>query len=958
MLIISQSTYDQTMASKTAEMARKRQAAVPGLQNQMSAEAAARQQQAQAQAQVQQQMLMTQNAAIQAQLAARGMGQPGQQGFQHLRGPMQASQIPQQPQQMGMGTPGLQPPQQNQPPFMMNMQQRPVGSLQDRLNSLPPQQRMSIVEAANKAFAGQTEEQRQNARNLVQTRFSPQQLDEFRAQNQDPLMLHYQNQALLRAMQRGNMTMMRQQQAMGANATPAQAAMLQQQQQQLHQQQQRQQQLQQQQKQQMAMNPAMMNNLGLQPGMPGGQLFGPNMETIINEQKAGLLAEQSGQMVVPASNGANRNSTPQPMGGVGPQNMPNGQPGPNQQPRPPQMGQPFNLSQVKMNQAAAQSAAQSKAQAAAQQMQGQPGGLGGPASTSQSPAMNTLTAPMSQPPVAMGGMGQVNGARFGQGNPAMGQGLDQRFNHQANTRPISMSGNVNINSLNQMLSAMPADKRPNVSAMPPDKLRELMASWEQQQRNAMANGLMPQQPGPGQPQMGQMGNQFGGNPQQASNSNMPPNMQQAMMQSEMVRRRVSAATAQALAANPQAQVMMDSMDVPPNVLNGLMQSGLPPDVKKWGQLKAWMQGNPLTPQLQQQLHGFQVQQFRALMERRQAAAAAGPNGAPGGGPQQQQQQQQQQATPGQHVQQNLPNLPPGFRFPPQAMHVTPAEIQSLRNDPRYAAQDDQTLYKFAVRIKQEQFVRRFQMERLRKQQQEVQQQQLGVGNPPGASHLQQGGSAPQATATQPDMTNAAHAPASRQSGQKPATTNIEATTAGGQNNSNNNANKTAQNRPAPPNPSPATASKNLKRPIPDDVVEASNATNAANQQPNSQAAARPVGPQPTPEQMASWTPEQRQKWEQWQRRQQQDQEEMKRVSELFRTINSEELAANRDMKAVQMSAEERRDIETKLPKLVSDVYKFTRLLPKWYMITHDDHRTRLFFRMVSHYDSACRETLC
>jgi hypothetical protein len=112
-----------------------------------------------------------------------------------------------------------------------------------------------------------------------------------------------------------------------------------------------------------------------------------------------------------------------------------------------------------------------------------------------------------------------------------------------------------------------------------------------------------------------------------------------------------------------------------------------------------------------------------------------------------------------------------------------------------------------------------------------------------------------------------------------------------------------------------------------------------------------MGGQPTAEMMASWTPEQRQKWEQYQRQRQAmlqpSPEEHKRYTDYFKQVNSEETLTNRDMPEIQMSAEERQDIEAKLPKLVSDMQKVSRGLTRWYWITHDDHRTRLFFRMVS-----------
>src|SRR4051794_38712569 len=105
------------MQAKVAEIVKKREANAPGLQNQLNADAA---RQAHAQAQQQQQMM------LQATMAARGMGQPSQHGYQHLQHQMQASPIPQTPQQlgMGMGNPGMQQTPSAQPQFQIPMQQQ------------------------------------------------------------------------------------------------------------------------------------------------------------------------------------------------------------------------------------------------------------------------------------------------------------------------------------------------------------------------------------------------------------------------------------------------------------------------------------------------------------------------------------------------------------------------------------------------------------------------------------------------------------------------------------------------------------------------------------------------------------------------------------------------------------------------------------------------------------------
>jgi hypothetical protein len=281
------------------------------------------------------------------------------------------------------------------------------------------------------------------------------------------------------------------------------------------------------------------------------------------------------------------------------------------------------------------------------------------------------------------------------------------------------------------------------------------------------------------------------------------------------------------------------------------------------------------------------------------------------------------------------------------MQVSAAEIGSLQADPRYAGQDHQTLYKIAVKQKQELFIRRFQMERQRKHQ-EQQAHQLGIQNPPGS--LQQ-----QTAMTQPEMMGVPNPTASQPPAQKPAMAVSEPTQTGAKNNNNNsNAAKAPQNRPAPPNPSPATAPKNLKRATPDDVPEVSAANNAANQRPNPQPVARPPGQgaQPTPEMTANWSPEQWVRWEQHQRRQgmvgQPTPEELSRLSERLRAINHEEAMANKTpLPELAMPPEERQDMASKLPKLALDMAKVARFLPRWFWIMRDDQRARLFFRAVS-----------
>jgi hypothetical protein len=816
---------------------------------------------------------------------------------------------------------------------------------------------MRVNELATRTFQDASDEMKAQMRASVEKLMSPQQFHQIRQQQKDPALYYCQQMAtkqLLHAQQRARMAQQQQrqqqqQQGMGPNPNVSQPAM----QMQLQQLQQQQQQLQQQ-KQQMAMNAGMMNGLGVQGGgLPAGQVFTNISENIVNEQKAGFLAEQAGQMVVPVSNGAGRNATPQPMGSIGGQNMSSGgqlgaaqqsRPGPV---RPPQMGQPFNLSQAKMEQAAAQSAAQSKAQATARQMQGQPGGLGGPAPASQSPAMNTLTAPMNQPPVAANG----------QGNPAMGQMLDKRFNHQANTRPISMSGNININGplYHQFMNAVPPQQRQTFMSMPPERLREIITKWEQ------SNGMNRPGQAMNQAQMGQMNNNhFAGvgaggagvglpQQQQQGNPNMvTPGVQQAMMQQAGL-----AARAQ-MASNPRnlppAVAVMNSMQIPDTVRHQLLQGRLPMEIQKWGDLiDKWLPHQNLPPQVRQSLEATRNAQFRDWVATRQAAQAAAASGQLPMGAQQQQQQQlqrQQAGGPAQPSQLPMGKIPPNF-FPPHILQVTPQELQNFRQQPALAHLSNEDLSTQVLQLKQRTYVRNFQMAQEQQQQQRQQQmhqlQQAGLANMPGTLHQQNSNpvvpqpemmmKAPPATAAQPP------APAPPQA-QKPMTANAEPAATGAKN--NNNAARALQNRAAPPNPSPAPAPKNLKRPLSEvnDAPEVPTANAANNQRPNTQPATRPVGTgptAPTQEQINSMGPEQRQRYRQFLF--------VKMLQETQQEVVKEMPASFPD---IAMSAEEKQamgpsiiDVFIKLEKTRAALIRFPWGTPE------GKERVRQFFKHVS-----------
>lgn len=396
--------------------------------------------------------------------------------------------------------------------------------------------------------------------------------------------------------------------------------------------------------------------------------------------------------------------------------------------------------------------------------------------------------------------------------------------------------------------------------------------------------------------------------------------------------------------SPQAaQQMMDSMDLPPQVLSQL-RAVLPPELKKWSQLKAWLPNSNLAPPVnQRQLLNLQAQQFRQVLERREIPPAGQQLMVPGG--------PQPPSGPPQPVQQVV-TLPNGVPIPPQVLQVTQQDFDTIRGNPRFASFDNTSLMRIAVRMKQEQFIKRWQQAQLQSQQpRQPHQQQFPASNPIGSLHQPHPGPAPPPPVPQPEMVNAPQFSVPQRALHKPTPTVADASSGGPKSNNNNNNNRAPQNppqnrAPAPPQPSPATVQKSLKRPMPDDASDVQDATATANQRPNSsQPSARPSGQaQPTPEQLASLTPEQRQKWEQLQRNRQKQQssEDVNRL----KVLSAEEARAlaSDPMPDILMPVEEKKYVAGKITKMADDLKKVGKGLGKWYAITHDDSRARMFFR--------------
>ncbi|KAF4445870.1 NACHT domain-containing protein [Fusarium austroafricanum] len=100
--------------------------------------------------------------------------------------------------------------------------------------------------------------------------------------------------------------------------------------------------------------------------------------------------------------------------------------------------------------------------------------------------------------------------------------------------------------------------------------------------------------------------------QQNEVTQLSPHLQQQMHQQMEMHQRMKM---QQQHQQQQQKVMMDAMELPPQILNQL-QAQLPPDIKKWVQLKIWLQQNNIPSQLVAQLVAVQEKQFSLLFQRR------------------------------------------------------------------------------------------------------------------------------------------------------------------------------------------------------------------------------------------------------------------------------------------------------------------------------------------------------
>ncbi|KAK2594946.1 hypothetical protein QQS21_007349 [Conoideocrella luteorostrata] len=897
----SKEAYDQTLANKTLEFFKKRQANEPNIQNTLNANVQAQAQAAQAQG------IMN----MQAQMG-RGMGQ-NQQGFQHLQHQMQGSQLPQQAQQqpqlqqqqmgmgMGMGMMnqagrGAMGPNQQAPGMQIRQPQPFPGDI----SRLAPTDRAKVMDLAEKMMTQASDQQKATTRMTLSQRLSPQQLAEFQAQGRDPLAWFFQNQAF--TMLKTNMNRLQQQQqqqAGGQNQNGGQAAAAAM--------------MQQQHSQQSFQQRQSMMNVG-QP--TDFSQFNPNMESIKDQQMNGLMAQQAGQMVVPASTAGGQHATPQP----GNQNIPNTQ-GQNQTPRqgqqPQQQQGGVNLQQMKMNQGASQSQNQLQMNMPQQNQQnGMP--------PSQSPGMNTLNTPVSRP---QGGMNPMGGQGMGQGIVPFG---DQRFN-QGTQRP-------NNAAFNNMLANMTQEQRSAIQGLPTDKLNEVFRKWQSQRQGMAMNGAQMNQQNRPQNQFGaQMNLNMGAAGQvpqgmQQPNGAMSVNQQQQMQMPRMP------------IQNNQAQAMMDAMDLPPQVQNLVGQ--LPVEVKKWRDLKIWLSRNStLPPQIRGQLGALQQRQFQVLMQRRASMH----------------QQQQQQQQPGQNPNVNgaamsntgpaMPNQQIGMQrptgnIPQHILQVTPQDLINVRNSrPNFAQVPDEQLRTMVMHMKRTSWMQQQQQQAQQLRAQQAQGQTSGQTQTPGQQQVGGAqntmGQAPMQVQQTPRQQNRTPQPQTQASPPNMAqTASMQSAVQRQQGQANSQARNSNQAQPT----------KSLKRPSTDDVADTS--VTAPTARPASQSNQQlPKGVASlTPQQIANLSPERRARYEQLIKAQMtgqnQSQQPNAEAINRLRTISQEEAKqfGLEMMSDISMSPQEYSETCVKIQRLAGDMTKVSRGLTKWYLLTRDDARAKMFFR--------------
>ncbi|KAI1117091.1 hypothetical protein F5Y14DRAFT_17262 [Nemania sp. NC0429] len=883
-------TYEGRILGRVNDLYKKRQANEQNIQNSLS----------QAAQQNQAQMMMNPNMQM------RSLGQPLQQGFQALHQQMQPPPMnqPGQPN-INLNHPTGLPMNPNQQAMQMGAQMRPQPTQGARLAGLSPQDQLKAQQLAVRKIQEMGDPLRNQLRGQLSQKYGPQIMGHLQHEGVDPLLWYFQSQFGLQILQS-----MKGQAGANQSGMPVQA----------HQQ-------------------RAMNQPGQQlPTGPNGE-YGPfaNVESIMNQQKAGLIAQEAGQMVVPASIGAGRNATPQPMGSVPGPNQGAGQPTLPHQPQQQQFNhQPAQ--QLKMDQLAAQSQAQIRAQAQAKQIHGQPGGLNGPGGTSQSPAMNTLNTPVRRSPM---GVGQTEGyAQLGQGNmPFAQQIMDPRFNQAGQRTPVGPNGNIHKQQvLHNLLQQLPPETQQHIMHLPPDKMQESIMKWHNSRGAGPVAGRPQNGPNPihqpvNQPQaMNQFqaaNSHFGQHP----NNNVQVNQHSQAMMQQMNKIRGSNMAPGSL----DRQAFMDNMAIPPKILDQLRmsspQANAFPELKKWAQLKQWIAQKTLPQQTIQSLLAIQNAQFQTILKAaQQGSAAAGvqpsqPNSI------QQGIHNNGQANP--QMAQPATNMAPSN----PEFQITAVEIQNVRNNNREKFKDvsDDQIKQLLIQMK----MRIFQNKANKT-----------AGAPAQTPQITQTGHS--ATAPTPSQPVTGTVASQAQQNVAPETSTSSPAIQGRNM-------KQTQNRPAPTASAAPTTKTGTKRPMPDDAGDVVNAVNTPVQRPHGQPAqptaslAPPRIPQLTPEQVASMQSEQQQKYGAMVNRQSGQAPVVSEEVTRLKAIGQEQhLVAMKELYPdIHMSPEQYRDAAQRIQSMCIEMTSMGKVLVKWYSATRNDGFAKSFFhsrlRLVKQY---------
>ncbi len=620
-------------------------------------------------------------------------------------------------------------------------------------------------------------------------------------------------------------------------------------------------------------------------------------------------------------------------GNTTPQSMP-GMPAQAVTPQNLRQQQQFSNPQVAANQAQQQAQAHARKQMAA--LHGQPGGMGTMPPTQQSPAMNTLNAPLAQnaaPP------------------PQFGQPIDPRFN----PRNGMNGGQVNVT----LPPNMSAEQRANLANLPPDELQEVIAKWNQRTRQQagmptpMSNGQPPAQNNP-MPQ-GAMGQMFlpNGQPIQRPTPQMMAGM---TPQQQMMFRQQQMAQQQGRGDMPPQLSQLDGMDFPSQAYTIVPQQLLPADLKKWGPLKQWVMANGHNnglnvPNVLEQIKSLQRYHLGNLLRNRMSQQAKiGGMVQPGLQP------------PGQPMDNQVSGPQGQMLFPQQPMQITTEDIQKARTHTsgRWADRSDDEIRQV---IQQQKLAHQRQVALMQAQQsQQLLQNQMnanaqmgrlpqtgGQNMPPKQMQRPMGGPPP----SQPGFSvgvNTGRPPP----GQKAPPTPKQQARA------QPDAKQLALARASKagqPGSSPAQANKNnLKRASSDDVVEVPNpnphVTRPNMQQLNpqqrqsQQQLQRP--PILTPQQIEALPAEKKQAYfqmvQKWKYAQAAQQGFTPELQQQLQAIRQDEMSRFKPFPELSLGPAERQAMLGKLKASGAQIMNVFKVAPRWFAMFKDEIRFRALLR--------------